>query len=1027
MQLHRLRLAAIGPFAGEHEIDFAALGAGGLFLLEGPTGAGKSTLIDAIVYALYGQVAGTTSKDRIRSGFAEPGTESYVDLVFETNAGLFRVRRSPEWSRPKKRGDGVTKVQAAASLWRLASVEDLDGGEHMSGRLDEVGAEIERAIGLNRAQFVQTIVLPQGEFATFLKAKPEDRRLVLQRVFGTESYERVQQELVSARKLAVAQIEGAQRQVEDAVTRLCAVLGPFEDESVTEALVASARGELAEGPGLAEGLGLAELAAAQVALAERAAAEAHGRAEAATAQVTTARALAVRSRARREAVERWTALHARRASLLEAEDEQARRVDRLAAARRAVAVAGALTGLTRAEEAVGEATRALTELDVTAELRALDRAGLVSARDEAQRAAGGLVEALTLAAAHAEREGERASQRTAVGRLETALDEVSTELAGRPAVRAALAERLAELRPLADTAGVAGLELERATERLTAARSVARIQDELVEAQSEITRCAEDAAKRVDEESRVRKARIAGIAGELARGLADGEPCPVCGASEHPHPAALGDEHVDEEQVAAAEEDRREADAALHAARGALAGVQARLAVAQVGSGGLDAEAAQAAHAAALAALERAQAAVTERDAVQEEIEAAEAHDKHLTERQAGLARDLAEARAAITALTQRITEDAARLEAARGEFESVEARRAHLDARCEDAEALLAATDRLAEVRDQLERRTEELAAALTEHDFPDADAARAASLPAHETDALERAVEQHRDELARVTAALAAPELAEALREDDGPEVDPAALDPASVDTEALDETVAAASRALEEAETLAREVSADASVHARRATEGTRCLDELTALLGSTAAAREAAAPVIRMAELAQGAGPDNPRRLTLATYVLLRRFEEVVDVANERLAVMSDGRYALERSEARESGGGLRQGLALRVRDNTIDTDRDPHTLSGGETFYVSLCLALALAQVVTAEAGGVDLGTLFVDEGFGTLDPHVLEAVLSQLGTLHAEGRTVGIISHVAELKDAIAERIEVRKTAQGPSTLRVVA
>src|SRR5690606_41365185 len=109
--------------------------------------------------------------------------------------------------------------------------------------------------------------------------------------------------------------------------------------------------------------------------------------------------------------------------------------------------------------------------------------------------------------------------------------------------------------------------------------------------------------------------------------------------------------------------------------------------------------------------------------------------------------------------------------------------------------------------------------------------------------------------------------------------------------------------------------------------------------------------------RRAGLALGTGPDNPRRLTLATYVLLRRFEEVVEVANERLAVMSDGRYALERSEQREAGGGLRQGLALRVRDNTIDTLRDPHTLSGGETFYVSLCLALALAQVVTAEAGG----------------------------------------------------------------------
>src|SRR5690606_5028595 len=197
---------------------------GGLFLLEGPTGAGKSTRVDAIVYALYGNAAGTTGKDRIRSGFSEPGQESFVDLVFETGSGLYRVRRSPEWMRPKKRGEGTTKMQASASLWRLTSPEDLDGGEHVSGRLDEVGAEIEQALGLNRAQFVQTIVLPQGEFATFLKAKPEERRQVLQRVFGTQGYERVQDELAAAKKDALARLGEAQSDVERSLAGLCAVL-----------------------------------------------------------------------------------------------------------------------------------------------------------------------------------------------------------------------------------------------------------------------------------------------------------------------------------------------------------------------------------------------------------------------------------------------------------------------------------------------------------------------------------------------------------------------------------------------------------------------------------------------------------------------------------------------------------------------------------------------------------------------------------------------------------------------------------
>jgi len=181
------------------------------------------------------------------------------------------------------------------------------------------------------------------------------------------------------------------------------------------------------------------------------------------------------------------------------------------------------------------------------------------------------------------------------------------------------------------------------------------------------------------------------------------------------------------------------------------------------------------------------------------------------------------------------------------------------------------------------------------------------------------------------------------------------------------------------------------------------------------------------VIRMADLASASGGDNAKRLTLATYVLTRRFEDVVAAANDRLAGMSDGRFELVRSEEREDVRTHKRGLAMKVVDHRIEVERDPRTLSGGETFYVSLCLALGMADVVTAEAGGIDLGTLFVDEGFGTLDPETLEAVLTELGKLRAGGRVVGVVSHVEALKQSIAERIEVRRLADGSSTLTVRA
>ncbi|NKY40291.1 SbcC/MukB-like Walker B domain-containing protein, partial [Cellulomonas septica] len=183
----------------------------------------------------------------------------------------------------------------------------------------------------------------------------------------------------------------------------------------------------------------------------------------------------------------------------------------------------------------------------------------------------------------------------------------------------------------------------------------------------------------------------------------------------------------------------------------------------------------------------------------------------------------------------------------------------------------------------------------------------------------------------------------------------------------------------------------------------------------------------APIARLAAVAGGTGGDNAHALSLATYVLTRRFEEVVAAANDRLLGMSDGRYELVRSDVKEDVSTRRTGLSMRVVDHRTGHPRDPRTLSGGETFYVSLCLALGLADVVSAEAGGIDLGTLFVDEGFGTLDPHTLDQVLAELGRLRAGGRVVGVVSHVETLKQAIPDRIEVRPTPHGPSTLTVRA
>ncbi len=198
--------------------------------------------------------------------------------------------------------------------------------------------------------------------------------------------------------------------------------------------------------------------------------------------------------------------------------------------------------------------------------------------------------------------------------------------------------------------------------------------------------------------------------------------------------------------------------------------------------------------------------------------------------------------------------------------------------------------------------------------------------------------------------------------------------------------------------------------------------RASKDLTIKIVTLVKLRDEAGPLLRMANLAN-AGEGNLQRVTLPTYVVLRRFEEVVDLANVRLEAMTGGRYELRRTDEQE-GRSRRLGLGLEVVDHQArDTTRDPKTLSGGETFMASLSLALGLADAVTAEAGGIQLHTMFVDEGFGSLDPDTLDAVMQQLSALRDGGRSVGVVSHVAEMKQRIAERVTVVPRRDGTSTL----
>ncbi|HXH36270.1 MAG TPA: SMC family ATPase [Plantibacter sp.] len=556
MRLHRLTLQAIGPYAGEHTIDFVELGRAGLFLLEGPTGAGKSTIIDAIVFGLYGELAGTgASKDRLHSHHAEPGVEPFVELVFETGSGVYRVRRTPAYQRPKQRGDGFTPQQASATLVRLTD-PDATAGETMSTRAQEVGPEISRIVGLTREQFVQTIVLPQGEFAKFLSSDGEERSKLLRSLFGTEHYERLAAHLVEQRRQAHRDVADAQEALGRAIARFsgAAELGDAAADAPSQIDPAATDGPPTEPTTERVTGGSSDRAALTVPLepGSETLLEDASQIVAALGRIATADAADADTRrtalelARREHAAATT-LHGllqRRAELiierelLSVDDEPvAQLAKRLAAAVRADTVASALAGSNAAAEALEEAVRALELLSThTSEsVVGLDDPALAARREAITLERAGMAGILALEAADTGRE-------TALALLVDEIADVETALGALAGAQERRESRRIELGDSPEVLERANLEVARAQRLVEQATELRTVLDRIERADGRLERTttAVVAAKTaIEAETTLRLRRIDGMAGELAAELVDEEPCSVCGSLTHPAPAPL--------------------------------------------------------------------------------------------------------------------------------------------------------------------------------------------------------------------------------------------------------------------------------------------------------------------------------------------------------------------------------------------------------------------------------------------------------------------------------------------------------
>ncbi|GAV93396.1 AAA domain protein [Actinomyces denticolens] len=937
MRIHSLTMTAIGPYPGTERIDFDAFGDSGRFLLTGPTGSGKTTIIDAIVFALYGSVADAddSSKDRIRSTLAGPEAESVVELVFSTSAGVYRVRRTPAYERAKKRGSGTTAQGATVKLWRLSAV----GGEALDEpvtRAEDAGAEITRAVGLTREQFTQTVVLPQGKFARFLRSTSADRQELLRDVFGTGLYQRIEARLAEDSAAERRRVEAARATLASTGASLAALpqLGAADlPEGVTEPLIASGpTPDAAAMRGAARTIGEASAALAQEALRRRTAAA--GAEQRASEAVEAARST-------HDALERRAELLAERSALEARTQEDSARVERLAAAERAARALPAVDAADRAAIAAQDAVSALRALleppaeDTTAahvaELR--DRVTATAApllaraeaawrrlHDEAANSAaeqaatdtlgvGAPTSLEELAAALAQEEGALSALVSTEEGLAGKLAEAQALEAGMGPIRARLAaieEELTTTRPRQEqrlrerieaaqeaSARLDGLVAaeKTATARHKAAQSIPALAKRVEEAKaglSAATGRADEAARRV---AAVRASWISSTAGALAGELRDGEACPVCGAAEHPAPAAVdGVEPTTRADIEAAEAAARKAGDALDLARREHDAAEA--AHSQTVKEAEDSGPAEAATALAdaRAALTRARDRAASLEGLREELEEHGRRAQELREEQSGLLARKVEAAERARSLRQAHADGLAACETARGPWESLASRSRDLRRAARAARETAGAVSRAENALQGADESRREARAALEAEEFAGADSVRAAALPADELASLRAAVATARAQRERVARDLAAPAIA-SLPEDLRDPL-PAARQAHDAAAIALREAADASSRAAE----AHRQVEGAASAVITAA-------DAYEAALGSAEA-------LLRVADLVRG---NNPAGTPLSSWVLLSRFEEVLVFANERLTEISSGRYELIRVDDESGSRAHRKGL------------------------------------------------------------------------------------------------------------------
>ncbi|GLP96648.1 AAA family ATPase [Paraferrimonas sedimenticola] len=1011
-----LTLQAFGPFADRQVLDFTKLGDNPLFLICGATGAGKSSLLDAMCFALYGA---TSSKERdpahMRCDYAQANLLTQVEFEFAIGAQRYRIERSPTQDKPKQRGEGVTEHKTQALLIQIHA----DGSETLleASRASEVSKRCQELLGLDVEQFRQVMVLPQGKFRELLLADSSQREKIFSQLFQTQIYRRLEDSLKEqARAVNKQYHELKQQQVgllasgeydsEQALEEAIAALVP-ECEQLQQQAQACQTQATAAAKTLADAEQLAQLIARRsqtLAQSEQLAAQQD---DIAQAQTRLELGLAAQSLASEQQA------HQQQTQLVQSLAEQASSLQ---------------TQLVSAERAVEDAKRALAEgAELETQIHNYQRALQNNAelQQRWQRLAP-LKQAATKAeAAHL----ESVRQKT----------ELSEQLQTLSAGLSSAQSQQDALQPLVAKQGERQNQWHRWQQLQRGFESISELRGALSHKQAELTQ-ARGQYRQLQETAKAADQNAKGLqltwhqqqAASLAQELADDQPCPVCGSADHPNPAVSEQALISQQALEVAQQQAQASrdQLAVQGEIGAKLKTEAESLEEQIEKIlATSPELAQLTEAALAQGLEHAQreAEASAQAAVQlEQLTKSLQADRQALDlaQQQQTAADSAERQAeqawrsaqqtwqaALAEIPEDLRSEQALISAGQQlttQLNATQARWSALQQAAQTAEQTLsAAQGQLQQVNQQQVQAQAQLqhtqtawTQALEESQFSDESAYTAARLSSEQMQALRHKVDQYQAKSAEVAGALAqmeqaidgrsAPDLAELSERNQQAN---AALIQAQ---EAHQSSLAK----LDLAKALQRKLCASAERMAE--------VEKDYALVGT-------------LSEVASGQSGD---KVNLQRFVLSVLLDDVLISASERFYTMSKGRYRLLRKTERAKGNKA-SGLELEVEDGYSGLTRGVATLSGGESFMAALSLALGLSDVVQSYAGGIQLDTLFIDEGFGSLDPESLDLAVNTLIDLQSRGRTIGIISHVSELKETMALRLEVDAGKEG-SRLRMV-